>query len=115
MRNTTVLIVDVRTFVKTLYPIAVRLFEVHNLDKQYLEDFIDWTINEILHDVHLLVIPAHTQSPTFRMMYDEIKNAMRPHFVSALPYSSISCFQPVAIKTICNGADLFITERKSYD
>jgi hypothetical protein len=114
MRNTITLLVDVRTFVRTMYPVSVRLFEIHNLDKQYIEDFIDWTINEMLHDVYMLVIPNQPLSPTFRLMFDEIKNAMRPHFTCALPYSSVSCFQPVSVKTICNGADLFITERKSY-
>ena len=114
MRNTTVLIVDVRTFVKTLYPVAVRLFEIHSLDRNHLEDFIDWTINELLSDVYMLIIPGHPDIAAFKIMYDEVKNAMRPHFTCALPYSAVSNFQPVAVKTICNGADLFITERKSY-
>jgi len=107
---------DIHSFSINLMRLScIDMKEKWNYDpKEEFDLFLEWVVNHILTKYYNVIVIHHYRHDVYLCMFDNIEQAAVNYFRSSVSNYDLLPLKGCEVKTLVNGADLYVTRRVTY-
>lgn len=112
---TMLIIANIAPTLHVITPIVHAVFEECNYDKKFIQQCIEWCINEALFNVLLLSVVNSTKHHIYEVVYSRISFVIETHIRSIVDFREVFVFKDNQVKTKFVNQAIYITTHHEHD